>query len=499
MTATHDQASIGRRAGRGLRWSLGGTAVTKIGSFAMTLVMARLLAPEDFGVFAIALAATHFAMHVNDMGIIAAVVQWRGRFEDVAPTATALAAVFGIGWYGVFWLTAPLLAEVAGNPDATSVIRVLTILILIDGLTAVRTGWLQRSFQQDQLMKAIMAGFVANATVAIAFAANGFGAMSFAVGSVAEAVVTGVLVYRFAAVPWRVAIDRAVARRLMVFGIPLAASWGVEAVLLNIDYVVVGSALGAAALGFYLLAFNISSWAPGVITTAIRYVSLSGFSRMAEQGELSSAVQRTIPLLVTGIIPIAVVMGVLAEPVVLFLYGPTWAPAAPVLACLTVLMVVRMLSGFAVDAVMGAGATRWTLWIHLGWTVALVPALLVGVRLDGLRGAAVAHGVVAVLVALPLSALALNRVGVRLAPIGPALVRPLLAGLVATAAALAVRVSVGDTPALGFFLGGTAVVASFVLVVVPRADLWRALRLIAARLSTRAETTRPETTSSGKV
>ncbi len=56
-------------------------------SFLIGLVMARLLTPSDFGLFAIAMAVTAFLMHVNDAGVIAAVVQWRGRIEDMATTA----------------------------------------------------------------------------------------------------------------------------------------------------------------------------------------------------------------------------------------------------------------------------------------------------------------------------------------------------------------------------------------------------------------------------
>ena len=57
--------SIGRRAGRGLRWALIGNLVLKVGSFALSLAMVRLLAPHDFGLYAVALAANAFLIHVN--------------------------------------------------------------------------------------------------------------------------------------------------------------------------------------------------------------------------------------------------------------------------------------------------------------------------------------------------------------------------------------------------------------------------------------------------
>jgi PST family polysaccharide transporter len=86
-----ETGEIERQAGRGLRWSLVGNLVMKAGSFAMSLVLARLLVPEDFGVFAIALAVSQFVIHINDAGVIAATVQWRGRMAEVAPTAKVVA------------------------------------------------------------------------------------------------------------------------------------------------------------------------------------------------------------------------------------------------------------------------------------------------------------------------------------------------------------------------------------------------------------------------
>ena len=80
-SAAAQVSAIGRKTGRGLRWGLSGTVLVKLGSFAMSLVLVRLLVPHDYGLYAVALAATAFVIHVNDMGIIAATVQWRGRVE----------------------------------------------------------------------------------------------------------------------------------------------------------------------------------------------------------------------------------------------------------------------------------------------------------------------------------------------------------------------------------------------------------------------------------
>jgi O-antigen/teichoic acid export membrane protein len=484
--AAEHVSTIGRKAGRGLRWTLFGTLATKVGSFAMSLVLARLLVPEDFGLYAIALTATQFVIHVNDVGIIAATVQWRGRIEDMAATATTLAIVFSAAWYVLFWLAAPAFADLAGSPQATSVVRLLTATILVDGITAVRVAALQRSFRQDRLTMALMAGFVANATLAITLAANGSGPYSFVFGQLTASVVTGVLVMIFAGLPLKFGLDRAVTRRLVRFGVPLAVGLGVESVLMNADYVIVGHVLGTAAVGFYLLAFNVSSWVPGLIGTAVRYVSIAGFSRLAEDKpeSLSLGVQRSMPLLFSAVLPIAVIMATLAPAIIQVLYGHEWAPAAAVLRYLTVLMVARMLTSLAFDILTSLGATRATVWLNLGWAVTLVPALLIGTRLDGIRGAAIAHAVIAVLVAVPLAILVLHRGGVHLRPVAPALVRPLLGALLAGAVMLVLAKVLRDSLAVQLFVASAAGLLTYVLVVVPRSQLKSLRSALRQRLAT---------------
>lgn len=471
--AAGETESIGRKAGRGLGWGLLGNAATKVGSFASALVLARLLVPHDYGTYAVALAATQFVIHINDVGLIPATIQWRGKLEEMAPTAATLAGFFSLVVYVGFWFAAPPFAAFSGVPEATPVVRLFTLTILVDGFTAVRSAYLLRTFQQRRYVLANMAGIVANAVVAIGLAIGGAGPMSLAGGQLASSLATGTLVMIWAGLPLKVGVDFGIAKRLLAYGVPLAAGLGVESVLEQADKVVVGRVMGATVLGFYLLAFSVSSWAPGMIGTAIRYVSLPGFARLSERDSatLSAGVQRAVPLLVVGLVPIAVLIGVLAEPTVTFLYGAKWAPAAGALRFLMILMLVRMLTGIAMDILMSTGATKWTLFINLGWLVAVVPALWLGTRLGGGQGAAIGQAIVGLLVAMPLTVVALERAGVRLAPIAPRLVRPLLAGLLAGAVAMVLYLVVPRQPFVQLAIAGTGGLLVYLATAVHRREL----------------------------
>jgi O-antigen/teichoic acid export membrane protein len=178
-------------------------------------------------------------------------------------------------------------------------------------------------------------------------------------------------------------------------------------------------------------------------------------------------VQKSITLLVTGVIPFGLLTAVLAPSLIEFLYGAQWAPAAPVLRFLIVLGVIRMLAQLTVDILAGAGATRSALVLNVGWAVALVPALVIGTRLDGIQGAAIAHMVIAVCVALPLSLIALRRVGVDLAPVTSTLVRPVLAGgLAAMVCGIFAQITAGS-PLVQLVVSGGSALAVYAALVIP--------------------------------
>lgn len=476
-----DAATIGRKAERGLKWSLFGTIATRIGSFVMALLLAHLLNPEDFGLYAIALAVTQVMMHINDLGVIAATIQWRGRLQEVAPTATVVALATSATTYVIFYLLAPHIAHLAGSDDATAVIRLLAVTILIDGFTAVRSATLMRNFQQDKLAIAVAAGFVVQAPVAITMAANDGGPYSFVIGQLCGTAVTAVAMLAFARVPFELGFDRVVFRSLFKYGAPLVVSLGLEALFLNAGYTVVGKVAGPVQLGFFLLAFNISNWAPGIITTAIRYVSVAGFARLSEtDGGLADGMRRSLLLLIGVVTPIAVLMGVLSDPLISGLYGGRWIEAAAVLRFLMVFMTVRMIIALVTEALMGAGTIRVTLWMNGLCALALIPAVLLGARWFGIAGAGAAHAVVSVVVALPVAWLALNRLGVDVRPILPSLGRVAVAGAVAGLVAFAL----GQLPLhdlLLLALAGGLGLLTYVAIAVPRWALVDAVQRVLRR------------------
>lgn len=460
--------SLRDRVGSGLKWSLGQQMAARAASFGSGVALAHILVPEDFGVFAVALTVTNVLFGLNDLGLLLAVVRWEGDVRIAVRTAMTLAVVMSIGLFALCFVATPWYADVMESPESTGILRLLLVTIVLDGIGTVHQALLIRDFRQARLAQAEFAAMPVGIGLTIGLALTGAGAWSFAIGQVAaNAVTLSFMVLWSPMRPWP-GFDRAVARRLLTFGVPLAGASLVEYCLLNADYVVVGRALGPVALGFYLLAFNLSSWPSSIVTEAIRKVSFVSFHELsADVQRLADGFRRTFVVLVTFTLPLILGLSILALPLVEVVYGNRWRPAAQVLRFLAVLGGTRVLIAFVFDLLVGVGESRRTLRLKIAWCIVLLPALEVGVRTDGLRGVAIAHAIVAAGIALPLFMRAAARMGIDLGAVARDLRRP-VAGAIVAGTVLVVTISVVRGAVLRLALGGLALGATYTAFVGPR-------------------------------
>jgi PST family polysaccharide transporter len=423
--------------------------------------------PHDYGVYAVALVTLNALLSMNELGVSLAIVRMPGDVSRIAPTVRTLAlgASFVL-WLGMFAF-APLVADALHSPAATWLVRVLTLSVLIDATTAVPAALMTRSFMQRERMISDTLGFVFSATTAIALAVAGFGPWALVASALGGNIVNCLFILRFAPERHPFGFRRDVARELLAFGLPLAAASLMMVAMLNIDYVVIGAVLGPLSLGFYLLAFNLSAWPVNMFSTPARRISLPLFARLHNgETDVSSAFVPVFVMLMLVTLPACLMLAVFAEPIVRTVYGDQWAPSAGVLPWLTVLAVARVLGELVYDFMVALGSARTNLVVQTVWFAALLVALPVAVHVDGIRGVAIAHAGVVLLVVLPAYAIALRRAGVSLRAVAVRIARPVVGAIGAAAAGTTVIALVGDS--LVQIVAGCALVGLvYVVTVLP--------------------------------
>jgi O-antigen/teichoic acid export membrane protein len=462
-----EPGALGTLVRKGLGWSFLNTVVGRVGTVLVGIVLARLLTPEDYGVFAVALVALNALLSMNELGVSLAIVRWPGELERIAPTVTTLSLAGSAVLYGLCFTAAPWLAGTMGAPAATGVLRLLCAGVLIDGATAVPAALLTRTFRQGRRLLADFTSFGVSTAVSVGLALGGYGAWSLAWGRLAGNGVAALLFLLLAPARFRPGFDAGQARRLLAFGLPLAGSSLLVFAMLNVDYMIVGSLLGPVALGFYLLAFNLSSWPVNMFSAAVRRVSLAGFSRVADDRDrLQRGFDRSLGLLMAATVPVCVLLAVMADPLVRFVYGDRWAPAAEALRWLAVLGAARVAAELAYDLLVAVGRSRATLWLQSAWTLTLIPVLAAGAHLDGIRGVAAGHAAVALLLVVPAFAVVLARAGIRLGPLAAGLARPLAGGVLVAGCGLAALLLV-DGAFLQLALAAGTGLAAYAAVIAP--------------------------------
>lgn len=459
---------------RGLGWSLLNSLGAKVLNVGFGLVMARILAPQDYGVLAVGLLVLTLLQSVNELGTSVAVLRWPGDVTRASSTAVTLSVGSSVGMYALCFVAAPWLSEAMGSPDATTLLRVMTIGIVLDGVSSIPNALLSRAFLQGRRAVADLTAVVVSIVVGVVLALNDQGAMSLAWASLAGNVVATAMVYWFA--PYRPApgYRRDDARELLRVGVPLGATSLVFLAILNVDYVVVGRAEGAVDLGLYLLAFNLSMWPSSLLTLAVRRVAIPGFGSLADDRErLTRSFAQAFSALASVCALAAVVLGFLAVPVVSLLYGDQWAPAAGALSWLAVFGLVRVLIDLSYDVLVAVGRAGRLFVLQIVWFVALVPAVIVGVDLRGIAGAGIAHVVVAGVVVLPAYLVVMHRVGIDGRIVVAALQRPVAATVLAAAVLWLRPKGLGDaTQVIG---SGAAATVVFALVAMPWSEVRRLL------------------------
>jgi O-antigen/teichoic acid export membrane protein len=458
----------------GARWSLLNTVVVRVSNFLVGVLLARtVFGPKVWGLYAVSQIVIAILLSANELGIDAAIVRWDGDVRVFARTVFTISVASSTAIYAGLFVSAPYVASLLGSPDATSMLRILCLVVIIDGFACVPLALLTRDFAQGRRMLVDTLNFVVSTAVTIWLAFGGSGAISFAWGSVAGC--TAALIAATIAAPYVVlpGWNTAQARQLLSYGLPLAGASLLTLGVVNVDSAIVGATLGPAMLGLYQLAFNVSSWPVSSISQAVQRVSFAGFSRVAGSTRvLSEAFARALSLLMALAVPACVLLATLAGPMIQAVYGQRWTPAAHTLSLLAIFGLMRVAYSLMYDCMAAARRQNALLGVQGLWLAALIPVLLIGARLRGITGVAGGHLVVAVLLVGPAFLWALSRTGLSLRAMARALWRPALGGVLMAAVSLFV-IHLTGPGWLGLLAAGGAAFAVYLPVVYPLRTLLR--------------------------
>lgn len=410
--------------------------------FVRTVVLARLLAPHDFGLFGIALVTQATIDTVLEFGVDAALVQREETTSEYLDAAWTIRVTKSAIVALALVVLAPLAANFFDAPQAVRLIRVLALVVLLRGFQNVGVVYFRKELEIRSQFFLGFGGALAATAAAIGLALVLGSVWALMAGLLVGAVVQLVLSYVLHPYrPW-LDFDLGRIRELWRFGKWLFGSSTLNFAAIQGDDILLGRWLGAASLGLYQIAYRLSNAVATEVTHVISGVTFPAYSKLQSRpAALRRAFLDTLSVTMSIVVPLAAAIALFIPEFVHYILGDKWLGIVAPVQVLSVAGLLRAMSACWGPLYMARGRTEKPFWKQLMRAVlTLAPAYPMAMRY-GVTGVSACVGL-GIGVALTYDLFwsgTKEEVGIGLGDVGARVAAPLLAAVGAACAEMLVQ------------------------------------------------------------
>jgi O-antigen/teichoic acid export membrane protein len=424
---------------RGISWKIGSQVTAQGLRLATTIVLVHLLAPTDYGLAAMALVLTSFAVAFSDLGFGSAIVQ-RSKLSEVdVSTAFWISVAAGTVFTAATAALSQPLGHAYGHPAVAVLILGVSPIFLLDSLATTQRALLARKVDFRSLELRGLVGVAAGSVAAILAAAHGAGAWALVIQELVMAIAGTLLLWRISS--WRpsFAFSRASMRDLGGYASRKAGSRFLGDLTDTADSVLVGRFLGPAPLAIYAVAYKTTSRPMVNLVSPLQEVLFPVLARAQhDPRRVANGWVRVTRLTAAVTLPVLIGVAILAKEFMDVVLGPRWVPASDVIRILAIVGVVQALTA-PTSSVLGAvDAMSLTLRLSTARTALNLAAFAIGLHW-GILGVATAYAVSSLVMVVPTVGLTSRRVGGRSRALFGSLRGPVLASLLMSVVLVALR------------------------------------------------------------
>ncbi len=438
--------SYGKTARKGAAWSIVRQGGHELIAVPMSMVMARLLSPQEFGV---AVAASFFvllASRLTQFGFSAALVRIKELREEHLSSVLVTSLGIGAVSYTVLFTAAPFIGRFFNSPDAGALVRVSALSFLISPFGSVSGAVIARSLAFRKAALVDWTDGIVGAVVTIGLALAGWSYWSIPWGQVAATLVRVVVQARLAGPIPRLRWSRQAIGELLSFGLGVHLKRLLEYASANLDNLVVGKMMDLTSLGLYDKAFSTM----GRLVNRLTF-GQAPFRIFAMIHEDEARFRRAYTRLILSITmigyPAFAVAIVVAGPLFDVLYGRRWSAAVFPFQVMCLGGMLKLLNAYAAQANEAAGGVWGQVRRQAVGTVLVVVGAATGTYYGGITGAAVGVTAATVILTVAMQDLVRRITGLSwwetVAPQVPALACAVTLAVVATGVGAALRANVG--------------------------------------------------------
>ncbi|MEK7061059.1 MAG: lipopolysaccharide biosynthesis protein [Patescibacteria group bacterium] len=384
---------------RGLSWMGGLRGGTRAIAFIKILILARILSPNEFGLFGIAMLFLSLLEIISETGVNIFLIQEGEDIDSFLDTAWVVSILRGTLISLILFLFSPVISRFFNSPQSLNVMYLISVAPLIRGFINPAIIKFQKNllFAKEFTFRLII--YLLDASVAIVAALVTHSAISLVYGLLAGAVFEVVASHLFIKPNPKLRFVKDKLKLIVNRGKWVTFAGIFNYLFENIDDTVVGRLLNTISLGTYQMAYKISSLPMTEVSDVIQKVTFPVYSKIAEDKErLKKAFIKSLLATSLAVLPIGTVLFFFSREVVLILLGPKWLAVIPVIKALSFFGVVRAITETTYPLFLSLKKQNYvsfiTLFSILGLMITIYPLVknfdIVGAGYSSLTGALLA-------------------------------------------------------------------------------------------------------------
>src|SRR5690625_2158795 len=325
-------ASLKSQASKGVIWTAAERFGQQLIQAVIFVILARLLTPEDFGLIAMLMIFFAVSQSLIDSGMGQALIRLKEITDEDRSTVFWFNLLLSLVFYGLLYLGAPAIASFYDRPELVDLTRVMGLAVIFFGIAIVQRSEMTQQLEfKKQAFAQIPAVTIAGIT-SVTLAYLGYGVWALAVQYLLLALVSSLILWIQQPAKIHFAFYKESFKNLFGFGYKLLLSGLLNTVFSNISRLVIGKFFAAATLGFYTQAQNVRKLASQNLISVIQKVTYPLLSKTADDPKrMKRGYRQDIQASTFIIFPGMVLLFIFADPLMVYVLGPQWQPAAPFL------------------------------------------------------------------------------------------------------------------------------------------------------------------------
>lgn len=374
--------SLKNQALSGVKWTFLQQVSVQVINFGVQIALARLLAPDMFGLIAIIIIFVNVGQKLMDGGMTSSLIRTESPTQIDYSTVYITNILVSLVIYGVIFHIAPYIADFYDEDVLTSLIRVLALKIIIQSMVAVHIAKLTKEMDfklqlKIQLPASIFAGFVG-----IFLASFGFGVWALVALNITQATVYTILGLIF--INWTPTLNYSLDRFKFHFGFgyKLTLSGLIDVIYNDAYRIIIGKYYSPVMAGYFHQAETLRIFPVNQISTVMGKVTYPLFSNINCDVGLKKAYKLSMRIVISITAPVMLSLILVAEDLFHLLFGELWLPAVPFFQILAMASIIRPISSYNLNILKVKGRSDLFLKLEVMKKIIGILAMLIGFQFD---------------------------------------------------------------------------------------------------------------------